>query len=58
MPKAKVDLVHIRSDNYVCCMTDKGLYRYPKRLKTDVAQRLINSVIKAEYIETNNWKGE
>jgi hypothetical protein len=56
--KARVDLCHKRSDNYVCCMTDIGLFRYPKRLKDDVASKLINKVITAGYIDTKNWIGE
>ena len=56
--KAKVNLCHKRSDNYVCCITDVGLFRYPTRLKDEKARKLINSIIMAGYIETNNWKGE
>ena len=58
MSKAIVQLCHKRSDNYVCCICDTGMYKYPTRLKDEKASRLINLVIKTGYINTKNWEQE
>ena len=53
--KAKVLLCHINK-SYVVCMTDRGHFKYPKRLKEDVATKLMGRVILAGYIDTTKWK--
>ena len=58
MSKALVQLCHKRSDNYVCCICDIGMFVYPKRLKNEQATKLINSVIMQGWINTKNWKSD
>jgi len=54
--QAKVMLCHKSTDNFIVCMTDKGHFKYPTRLKNDKADKLINEVIKVGYIKTRYWK--
>jgi len=53
--QVKIQMAHLRSDNFVCVITEKGNYKYPKRLKNDKAMQLVNDVIKAGYIESKHW---
>jgi len=54
----KVQMAHLRSDNFVCVITEQGCYKYPRRMKTDKALHLVGLIIKAGYIDASLWESD